>query len=64
MLAQAVVRQKDALCGECLHDMLLLAVRKAVRAPGFIAPGDRVLIAVSGGAQLELALTASCVMRL
>ncbi|KAK9831947.1 hypothetical protein WJX81_001904 [Elliptochloris bilobata] len=47
--AQAVVRQKDALCQDCLHDMLLLAVRRAVRAPGLIAPGDRVLVAVSGG---------------
>ena len=48
-LAQAMVRQRDALCQECLYDMLLLSVRRAVRATGMIAPGDRVLVAVSGG---------------
>lgn len=29
--------------------MLLLSVRRAVRATGMIAPGDRVLVAASGG---------------
>ena len=43
------MRQRDALCQECLFDMLLLSVRRAVRATGMIAPGDRVLVAVSGG---------------
>ena len=47
---QAVARQREHLCGECLCDYVRGKPRNVARTQGLIGRGDSVLAAVSGGA--------------
>ncbi|KAK9908356.1 hypothetical protein WJX75_006558 [Coccomyxa subellipsoidea] len=47
--AQVLAKQQESLCWDCFHASLGKTVRKAVRLRGLVQPGDKVLVAVSGG---------------
>ena len=40
----------DRKCGACLHDHMLDRLRHAVKTKAAVCPGDRLLVAFSGGA--------------
>ena len=50
---QAVARQREPLCGECIRDHVNLKVRSSARVDGLVQRGDTVIAAVSGGEHFE-----------
>ena len=48
---QALARQREQLCGECICEHVRSRVRSTARVDGLIQRGDTVVAAVSGGKQ-------------
>lgn len=54
--AEVAARQREPLCRGCLCDGLVSKVRGGVRGSSSIEPGDKVLVALSGGAASQAML--------
>ncbi|KAL3159750.1 hypothetical protein ABBQ38_010156 [Trebouxia sp. C0009 RCD-2024] len=54
--AEVAARQREPLCRGCLCDGLVSKVRGGVRGSNSVAPGDKVLAALSGGAASQAML--------
>eukprot|EP00887_Chlorella_sp_A99_P006570 scaffold3.g6570.t1 len=60
---QALVRQRERLCADCLYSQTFTRFRAGLRAGGVVRPGDRLALAFSGGSASAAALHFFAAMR-